>query len=90
VTKPIAWLALALLVFSGAAEVSPIDRPLFERFTAGSRGGRQRQLGELRVDPAALEQAFAAAAFYERVSRFFAGEGVRAVMAPTGNNPRRA
>lgn len=72
----------------GPPEVTPIERPLFERFT-------DAQLAELAQpappEPASedrLERAFGDAAFYERVSRFFAEEGVRAVLTPTGNNPR--
>lgn len=68
--------------------VIPIERPLFERFS-------DAQLAEFtKAAPAAqpaggvLEQAFANAAFYERVSQFFADEGVVAVLEPTGNNPR--
>jgi carboxypeptidase Q len=67
-------------------EVTPIDKPLFERLT-------DAQLDELRKPVAAtppdydlFERAFGDAAFYERVSRFFAAEGVRAVLTPTGNN----
>jgi carboxypeptidase Q len=65
----------------------PIDKPLFERFT-------DEQLAEFTrpAPPAAnsadLERAFAAAAFYERIDRFFADEGVLAVLTPTGNNAR--
>ena len=39
------------------------------------------------ADEAMWQRAFADAEFYERVSRFFADEGVRAVLAPSGNNP---
>ena len=72
----------------GPPEVTPIDRPLFERFTDAQLAEFALPSATAPSDPAALEQAFAAAAFYERVSRFFADEGVRAVMTPTGNNPR--
>jgi hypothetical protein len=70
-------------------EVTPIDRPLFERFT-------DEQLAELAqpaaaaapADDAVLERSFTEAAFLERVGRFFFDEGVRAVLTPTGNNSR--
>lgn len=73
----------------GPPEVTPIGRPLFERFT-------EEQLAELAhpatatapADDAALERSFRDAAFYERVGRFFSDEGVRAVLTPTGNNAR--
>ena len=35
-----------------------------------------------------VERGFANALFAERISRFFADEGVRAVMVPSGNNPQ--
>jgi carboxypeptidase Q len=72
----------------GPPEVTPVDKPLFERLT-------DAQLDELRQPVAATppeyeryEKAFGDAAFYERVGRFFADEGVRAVLTPTGNNAR--
>ena len=68
-------------------EVTPIERPLFERFT-------DEQLAELAQPVAAtapagdvaLERIFSEAAFYEGVGRFFSEEGVQAVLRPTGNN----
>jgi hypothetical protein len=73
----------------GPPEVTPIERPLFERFT-------EEQLAELAqpataktpANDTALERSFRDAAFYERVGRFFSDEGVLAVLTPTGNNPR--
>lgn len=70
-------------------ETFPIDKPLSERLDAA-------RLAELaQPAPAAppnseqeAERAFANAAFGERISRFFADEGVRAVMVPSGNNSR--
>jgi carboxypeptidase Q len=69
-------------------EVTPIDRPLFERFTAAQLAELAQPAAAAPQNDAALEKAFADAAFYERVSRFFAEEGVRAVLTPTGNNAR--
>jgi hypothetical protein len=70
-------------------EAFPIDRPLSDRLDDAA-------LAELRKPPPGppadaseqLERAFANAAFAERMSRFFADEGVRAVMVPSGNNTR--
>ena len=67
----------------------PIDKPLSDRLDEAA-------LAEFRRTPPAaspdadlqLERAFANAAFAERISRFFADEGVRAVMVPSGNNAR--
>jgi carboxypeptidase Q len=67
----------------------PIDKPLFERLD-------EPQLATLaRPEPDAsreshqlLERAFANAEFGEKIGNFFADEGVRAVMVPSGNNPR--
>jgi len=72
----------------GLPEVTPIDRPLFERFTDAQLAEFTQPAAAAPTNPEALEQAFAAAAFYERLSRFFADEGVRAVLTPTGNNQR--
>lgn len=73
---------------AGIPATPPIDKPLFERLTAA-------QLEELAKDapePAAsdqevLERAFANGEFAEKMGRFFADEGVMAVMVPSGNNP---
>ena len=73
----------------GPPEVVPIDRPLFERFTDEQLAELARPVSAASGDDAAeLERAFANAAFYERVGRFLADEGVRAVLTPTGNNAR--
>lgn len=81
--------AIVLLGRSGGIpETPPIDKPLFERLDAA-------QLAELAKDPAEpdaddgplLERVFADGEFAERMSRFFADEGVLAVMVPSGNNP---
>jgi acetylornithine deacetylase/succinyl-diaminopimelate desuccinylase-like protein len=68
--------------------VVPIERPLFDRFSDAQLAELARDVPAARPANAQLEQAFANAAFFERVSRFFADEGVLAVLEPTGNNPR--
>jgi hypothetical protein len=68
--------------------VVPIERPLFDRFSAAQLAELARDAPAARPANAQLEQAFANAAFFERVSQFFADEGVLAVLEPTGNNPR--
>ena len=68
--------------------VTPIERPLFERFTDAQLAEFARDVPPGTPSGALLEQAFANAAFFERVSQFFADEGVVAVLEPTGNNPR--
>jgi carboxypeptidase Q len=72
----------------GAPDVVPIDRPLFERLSDEQLADIARQPFEARGDDQALERGFADAEFYERVSRFFAEEGVRAVLVPSANNSR--
>jgi carboxypeptidase Q len=73
----------------GPPEVTPIDRPLFERFTdAQLLELAQPETGAPPADPTVFERSFRDATFYERVGRFFADEGVRAVLTPTGNNAR--
>jgi carboxypeptidase Q len=68
--------------------VVPIDRPLFERFSDGQLAELAKDVPAPRPSDAVLEQAFGNAAFFERISQFFADEGVVAVLEPTGNNPR--
>lgn len=72
----------------GPPEVTPMERPLFERFTDAQLTEFAQPAAAGPQNDATLEKAFADAAFYERVSRFFAEEGVRAVLTPTGNNAR--
>ena len=67
--------------------VIPIERPLFERFSDAQLAEFAREAPAQQPPGAVLEQAFANAAFYERISQFFADEGVVAVLEPTGNNP---
>jgi hypothetical protein len=71
-------------------ETFPIDKPLSERLddTKLAELGRNPPDGPWDADQQLVERGFANAAFAERISRFFADEGVRAVMVPSGNNPR--
>jgi carboxypeptidase Q len=68
--------------------VIPIERPLFERFRDEQLAEFARPAAPAQPSGAVLEQAFSNAAFYERISQFFADEGVVAVLEPTGNNLR--
>lgn len=75
----------------GPPVVTPIERPLFERFTTEQLAELAQPAPAVEVaNDATLERASRDAAFYERVGRFFADEGVRAVLTPTGNNERGA
>jgi peptidase M28-like protein len=70
-------------------EAFPVEKPLSDRLDDAALA----QLRQPPPDPPAdrseqLERAFASAAFAERMSRFFADEGVRVVMVPSGNNAR--
>jgi carboxypeptidase Q len=73
----------------GPPVVLPIDKPLFERLddarlSAFAKDAANSPDGQR----AAFEQGFANAEFAERIGRFFADEGVRAVMVPSANNAR--
>jgi carboxypeptidase Q len=73
----------------GPPVVFPIDKPLFERLDDAQLSAFAKDAADNRDgERAALEQAFANAEFGERIGRFFAEEGVRAVMVPSGNNAR--
>ncbi len=71
-------------------ETFPIDKPLSERLDDVRLGelGRNPLDGPRDGDQQTVERGFANAAFAERMSLFFAEEGVRAVMVPSGNNQR--
>lgn len=72
-----------------APETFPIDKPLSGRLDDAALAELRKPLSGPPVDRSEeLERAFANAAFAERMSRFFADEGVRAVMVPSGNNAR--
>jgi carboxypeptidase Q len=71
-----------------APRAFPIDQPLSQRLDDAALAELARPDVSRPDDPRALEEAFASAEFGERISRFFADEGVRAVMVPSGNNER--
>jgi hypothetical protein len=72
-----------------APAAPPIDKPLFERLDEAQLAELARQSeAKPTEDLQQLEQGFAAMEFAERIGRFFADEGVRAVMVPSANNPR--
>ena len=70
-------------------ETFPIEKPLSERLDDAALAEFGRPLPDRpQDDNDETERAFANAVFAERMSRFFADEGVRAVMVPSGNNAR--
>jgi peptidase M28-like protein len=74
---------------SSAPETFPIVKPLSDRLDDEALAQLRKPLPDPPADAdLQLERAFASAAFAERMSRFFADEGVRAVMVPSGNNAR--
>jgi hypothetical protein len=67
----------------------PIEKPLSDRFDDARLAEFAGDPPDLaRDDSSAIEKAFANAEFAEKIGRFFAEEGVRAVMVPSGNNAR--
>ena len=67
----------------------PIEKPLTERLDDRAlQELAQAQPAPRNANTQELERAFAGAAFAERIGQFFADEGVRAVMVPSGNNER--
>jgi hypothetical protein len=73
---------------SSIPETFPIEKPLSERLDDAALAEFGRPLAERPADNDETEQAFASAGFGERMGRFFADEGVLAVMVPSGNNSR--
>ncbi len=75
---------------AGFPETFPIDKPLSERLDDATLAelGRNPPDGSRDENQQIVEQGFANGAFAERIGRFFAAEGVRAVMVPSGNNAR--
>jgi hypothetical protein len=63
---------------------------LSERFDDAALAEFRRLPAErpAEADQQAAERGFANAEFAERIGQFFAAEGVRAVMVPSGNNPQ--
>jgi hypothetical protein len=72
----------------GPPVVFPIDKPLFERLDDARLSAFASDAVDSDSQRRAFEQTFANAEFGERIGRFFAEEGVRAVMVPSGNNAR--
>jgi hypothetical protein len=72
----------------GPPDVTPIDQPLFERLTPAHLAAFRGPPPPRQPDDDALERMFTEGEFNERVSRFFADEGVLAVLAPSANNPK--
>jgi hypothetical protein len=67
----------------------PIDKPLLERLDEPQLATLARPEPDTsRESSQLLERGFANAEFAEKIGKFFADEGVRAVMVPSGNNPR--
>jgi hypothetical protein len=71
-----------------APAAPPVDKPLFERLDDQQLASLARTEDEQRDDRQAFERGFANAEFAEKIGNFFADEGVRAVMVPSGNNQR--
>ena len=73
----------------GPPDVVPFDKPLFRRFDdaeLAAYAGVPVGAGP-DVAPEIWEQMYARLAHGERIGRFLAAEGVRAVIAPSGNRP---
>jgi carboxypeptidase Q len=75
---------------AGMPAAFPIDKPLLERLD----DAQLTSLARIDLDgpnedfQQVAERGFANAEFAERIGTFFADEGVRAVMVPSGNNQR--
>jgi len=80
--------SIVLLGKSGGIPATPpIEKPLFERLDAAQLSELAQDTPGPPADDTLLERAYAAGEFAERMGRFFADEGVLAVMVPSGNNP---
>jgi carboxypeptidase Q len=73
----------------GPPDVGPIDKPLFSRFDEAKLAALARApVGAVSDEAAEIrERTFAQVAHGERIGRFLAAEGVRAVIVPSGNRP---
>ena len=71
----------------GPPDVLPFERPLFRRLTEAELSQEAVTPPPPERDPQDLERMFANLAFGERLGRFLAAEGVRAVLVPSGNRP---
>ena len=72
----------------GPPDVGPLDKPLFTRFDDAELAAYARvPVSATEEAPEVRERMFAQVAHGERIGRFLAGEGVRAVIVPSGNRP---
>jgi carboxypeptidase Q len=73
----------------GPPDVIPFDKPLFRRFEDAELAADARVpvSTAAEVAPEIRERMYAPIAHGERVGRFLAAEGVRAVIVPSGNRP---
>jgi hypothetical protein len=71
----------------GPPAVLPFERPLFRRLTEAELSEEASAPPPRPGDPQDVERMFANLAVAERIGRFFAAEGVRAVLVPSGNRP---
>jgi len=73
----------------GPPDVVPFDRPLFRRFDDAELAAYARVQVSTGAEetPEVRERTFAQVAYGERIGRFLAAEGVRAVIVPSGNRP---
>src|SRR6266850_2265093 len=72
----------------GMPDVTPIDRPLFERCDDQQLASEARRPGPPAAEFVNDERMFAQVELRERSGRFLADEGVRAVIVPSGNHQR--
>ena len=68
-------------------DVLPFDKPLFKRLTDAELIQEERAPAPPARDPRDAEEQFGRLSFAEQLGRFFAAEGVRAVLVPSGNRP---
>ena len=73
----------------GPPDVVPFDKPLFSRFDDAALAAYARAPDSTAAEeaPEVRERTFAEVAHRERIGRFLAAEGVRAVIVPSGNRP---
>jgi len=71
----------------GPPDGLPFDKPLFTRLNEAQLNEEARTPTPPDPDPKEIEQTFGRLAHAERIGRFLAAEGVRAVLVPSGNRP---
>jgi carboxypeptidase Q len=73
----------------GPPDVVPLDKPLFRRFDDAELAAYARVPARADEDaaPEVRERDFQQIAHAERIGKFLAAEGVRAVIVPSGNRP---